>query len=184
MPSAGLFSHCRWTSGGFNVGKRWWGWHLLSWGHPCRSTCGSPDGHPGELTAPLHLLPQGFLTWHPGWVKVFAGALELQDHCCSVSRGRLAALPLLAPCPQPVALKLQPHVLSNVRCPHGELWSQGKCHCSCLFLARREKMISHACQSGSFLQHWISASLFKFLLKNPNLRQHSTWHLTLWLPWR
>lgn len=91
VPSAGLFSHCRWTSGGFNVGKRWWGWHLLSWGHPCRSTCGSPDGHPGELTAPLHLLPQGFFTWHLGWMKVFAGTLELQDHCCSVSRGQLAA---------------------------------------------------------------------------------------------
>lgn len=170
---------CRWTSGGFSVEKRWCRRHSLSWGHPCGSTYGSPD---------VILLPQGFLVtlhlgeglcWHP----------ELQLHCCSLSQGQLAvghrALSQVAPCPQPVAMELQPHVPCNVGCPCGELWSpEICCHCSWLFLARREKMISHACQSGSFLQHWISASLFKFLFKNPNLRQHSTWHLTLWLPWR
>lgn len=61
VPSAGVFSRCRQTNGGFNVGKRWRGRHLLSWRHRCGSTYGFPDGHPGVLTAPLGLLPQGFL---------------------------------------------------------------------------------------------------------------------------
>lgn len=168
-------------------------WEEVMWetlavlGDPCGSTRGSLNGHPKELAAPLALLPQGFLMnlhlsswlggglcWHPG----AAGPLLF------TVTGPLGSCHL-APRPQPVAMKLQPHMLSNIWCLHGELWSRGKCcHCSCLFLARKEKMISHACQSGSFLQHWISASLFKFLFKNPNLRQHSTWHLTLWLPWR
>lgn len=176
VPSAGIFRFCRWTSGGFNEGKRWCGRHLLSWGHPCGSTYGSPDSHAA---------PTGFP--RVPTLVTMAGTPELQDASCHGASWQWGTglLSHVASCAQPVAMKLQYHVLCNVWCPCGELWSRGKCcHCSCLFLARREKMISHACQSGSFLQHWISSSLLKFPFKNPNLRQHSTWHLTLWLPWR
>lgn len=174
VPSAGIFRCCR-TSGGFSVGKRRCGRHFLSWGADS-SLRSARTGFPCKPT----------LVILAGWGSLLAAwsCRSTAARCHSWLRGT-GLLSQVAPCPQPVAMELQPHVLSNVLCPRGELWSRGKrCHRSCFFLARREKMISHACQSGSFLQHWISASLLKFLFKNPNLRQHSTWHLTLWLPWR
>lgn len=192
VPSAGVFSRCRRTNGGFNVGKRWRGRHLLSWRHRCGSTYGSPRrssrGADSSLRSASTGLPcEPTLVILAGRRRSLLAAWSCRTtaaHCHGASWvWGTGLLSQLAPCPQPVAMKLWPHVLRDARCPRGELCSRGKCHCSCLFLARRE-MISHPCQSGSFLQHWISASLLNFLFKNPNLRQHSTWHLTLWLPWR
>lgn len=157
------------------------------WEHlwfPWRSSRGA-DGSLRSASTGLPCEPT--LVILAGWRRSLLAAWSCRTtaaHCHGASWvWGTGLLSQLAPCPQPVAMKLWPHVLRDVRCPRGELCSRGKCHCSCLFLARRE-MISHPCQSGSFLQHWISASLLNFLFKNPNLRQHSTWHLTLWLPWR
>lgn len=93
VPSAGISSHCSWSSGGFSVEKRWCGRHFLSWG----IHVGAP------MVLLMVILGSWQLPWlcshrvsswtypcHPGWVKVIAGTLELQDHCCSLSRGHLA----------------------------------------------------------------------------------------------
>lgn len=113
VPSAGISSRFRWTSGGFIVGRRWCGRHLLSWGHPCGSTC----GHPEELTAPLALLPQSVL------VNIHLSSWLGEGLCWPPG----AAGPLLLTVPRPLgSCHRWPHVPS--------LWP-GSCSptCSAIF---------------------------------------------------
>lgn len=124
----------------------------------------SPSKHPGELIAPLGLLPLSFLeilhlSSQLGGKRSLLAARGCSGHCCLLSQGQ-SDVQHRAPVTSGTVSSASGHGAFSVTFPGMlsacvvNLWSHGKCcHCSCLFFARKEMMISHACQSGSFPQH-------------------------------
>lgn len=123
-----------------------------------------PSKYPGELTAPLGLLPLNFLeilhlsSWLDG-KRALRAAWGCDDHCYLLSWGQLGVRHRASVASGPISPASGHEGCSTTFLGTSgacvvSLWSHGKCcHCSCLFFARREIMISHACQSGSFPQH-------------------------------